>query len=181
MIIKLFQFRNKKNEDKFKCLCCGKIYDEIPLTFGSDFPNYYFSIPENEIKERVEYQKSLCVIDKHFFHRVRIEIPIIDYKENLKFDIWTTISEENFIKRNEDWNNENRIHNEPYFGWLQNEIPTYENTLNLKIIAKENGLDLIPNAEIIEENHSLQIDQQNGISFEEAINIAQKILKIQHN
>jgi len=42
-------------------------------------------------------------------------------------------------------------------------------------------LDLIPNAEIIEENHSLQIDQQNGISFEEAINIAQKILKIQHN
>ena len=181
LTMKLFQFLNKKNEEKFKCICCGKIYDEIPLTFGSDYPNYYYSIPENEISERVEYQKSLCIIDEHFFHRVRIEIPIINYKENLNFDIWTSISEENFIKRNEDWENANRINNEPYFGWLQNEIPTYENTLNLKTISKENEPGIIPNAKILEENNQLQVDQQNGITLEKAIEIAQKILKIQHN
>ena len=116
-----------------------------------------------------------------FFHRVRIEIPIINYKENLNFDIWTSISEENFIKRNEDWENANRINNEPYFGWLQNEIPTYKNTLNLKTISKENEPGIIPNAEILEENNQLQVDQQNGITLEKAIEIAQKILKIQHN
>ena len=133
--MKLFQFRTKRNEAKFKCICCGKIYEKIPLTFVSDFPNFYYTIPENEINTRVEYQKSLCVIDEHFFHRVRIEIPILDNDENLMFDVWTTISEENFVKRNDDWNNPSRINNDPYFGWLQNEIPTYENTLNLKIIS----------------------------------------------
>ena len=99
----------------------------------------------------------------------------------MNFDIWASISEQNFIKRNEDWNNENRIDNESYFGWLQNEIPTYENTLNLKTISKENEPGNIPNAEIIEENNQLQVDQQNGITLEKAIEIVQKILMIQHN
>ncbi len=178
--MKLFSYKNKKNVTNFKCSCCGKIYDEVPLTFGSEFPMYYYTIPQNEISKRIEYQKSLCVIDNHFFHRVRLTIPINDYEENLNFDIWTTISEDNFIKRNQDWTNPNRINNEPYFGWLQNEIPTYENTLNLEIITKENEPDIIPNAFIINENHPLYDDQKNGISFKKAEEIVQKILKEYH-
>ncbi|KUJ50153.1 DUF2199 domain-containing protein [Chryseobacterium sp. JAH] len=179
--MKLFQFLNKKKETQFKCLCCGKVYDKPPLTFGSDFPSFYDSIPKNEIAERVEYQKSLCIIDHHFFHRVRLEIPIINYFENLNFDIWVSISEENFIQRNEHWNNKDRIHFESYFGYLQNEIPAYENTFNLHTISTENAPGFIPNAQIIDIKHQLYIDQQNGISVERAINIAQSILKIQHN
>lgn len=179
--MKLFQFKNNKNENKFKCICCGKIYDNIPLTFGNDFPNYYFSIPEDEIEKRVEYEKSLCIIDEQYFHRVRLTIPILDYEDDLNFDIWSSISEENFIKRNEEWNNPERINSEPYFGWLQNEIPTYQNTLNLRSIAIENEPGIIPKMKIIEENHPLFTDQQNGISFEKAKKIVQEILKIQHH
>lgn len=179
--MKLFQFLNKKKETQFKCFCCGKIYDEVPLTFGSEFPSFYYSVPEHEIAERVEYEKSLCIIDNHFFHRVRLEIPIINHHENLNFDIWTSISEENFIKRNENWNNNDRINFEPYFGYLQNEIPAYQNTLHLNTISKENEAGRIPNVYVTDESHPLYKDQQNGISLEKAINTVQDILKIQHN
>ena len=177
--MKLFQFLNKNKEQKFKCLFCGKVYDEIPFTFGSDYPSYYYTIPENEISERVEYEKSLCIIDDHFFHRVRLEIPVLNHSENLNFDIWTTISEENFDKRNENWNNEKRVDFEPYFGYLQNEIFGYKNTLNLHTIAIENKPGFIPNAQIIDEE-PLFHDQKNGISLEKAMNIVHGILKLQH-
>jgi len=170
--MKLFKLKNKEN--KFKCNCCGKIYDNIPMTFGNDYPAFYYSIPDDEIENRIEYQKSLCVIDeKYFFHRVRLEIPILDYSENLNFDIWTTISEENFIKRNDDWNNSERTDNEPYFGWLE--------TFHLETISRENEVGLIPSLEIIDENHPLYFDQQNGITLEKAQKIVQNILEKQHN
>ncbi len=180
--MKIFQFKKKSFKKKFKCNCCGKIYDEIPLTFGNEFPASYYSIPNNEIRTRVNYEKSLCVIDeKYFFHRVRLSIPIVDYPENLNFDIWTTISEDNFIKRNMDWNNPERIHNEPYFGWLENEIPMYSDTFHLETISNESEVGEIPNMQIIDENHTLFTDQRNGITFEKAQKIAQHILQKQHN
>ncbi|TCI84718.1 DUF2199 domain-containing protein [Tenacibaculum sp. M341] len=36
------------------------------------------------------------------------------------FDIWTSISPENFKIRIDSWNNENRKDFGPYFGWIQN-------------------------------------------------------------
>ena len=50
-----------------------------------------------------------------------------------------------------------------------------------KIIARENEPGIIPKAEIIEENHPLQFDQENGITKEKAIKIVQQILKKFHN
>jgi hypothetical protein len=80
----------------YKCQCCGIQYDEIPLCFGTEYPNFYHSIPTDERESRVEFTKSLCIIDEeHFFHRGRLVIPITDYEEELVFDVWTTISERN--------------------------------------------------------------------------------------
>ena len=83
-------------------------------------------------------------------------------------------------KRNQDWNNVERIQNEPYFGWLENAIATYQNTLNIKTVSWENKLGLIPRAEIIEEDHPLQIDQKKGITMAKATLIVQHILKQYH-
>ncbi|WP_459212090.1 DUF2199 domain-containing protein [Aquimarina rhabdastrellae] len=176
--MKLNNFFNKK---KFKCKCCGTEYDQIPLCFGSTLPDYYFSIPPEERDERIILEKSLCVIDeKHFFHRGRLTIPIIDHSENLCFDIWTSISRENFEKRKEDWNDPKRIENEPYFGWLQNQIPTYENTINIKSRAIEQHVGSIVKIEIGEEGHQLTFDQENGIKLARAKEIVQCILSNEH-
>ena len=164
----------------FTCNCCGKVYNGIPLCFGNSYPDYYYSIPRDEREERIELTESLCVIDNHFFHRGRVIIPIIDYSEDLIFNVWTTISKENFELRNDLWNEPNRIDQDPYFGWLQTIIPTYGDTLNIKTMAYEAEVGLIPYIEVIEDNHSLLRDQQNGISFDVAFDKVQKILKDQH-
>lgn len=171
----------KRKKATFKCNCCETEYNEIPLSFGSEYPDYYFSIPPDEIKKRVELEKSLCVVDKtHFFHRGRVKIPILDFQEDLYFDILTSISRENFEIRMDCWESLNRKDFGPYFGWVQNQIPTYENTINLKSVAIEQSVGTIPEIEIIEENHQLGIDQKNGITYKKAREIVQYILKSQH-
>ncbi len=153
----------------------------MPLCFGNDQPMHYFSVPPDERDKRIELKESLCVIDDHFFHRGRITIPITDYHEDLTFNVWTSISEDNFEIRNTLWNDAARVEQPPYFGWLQTTIPTYGNTLNIKTIARENEPGLIPTIEVIEENHPLTLDQQNGITFDIAKQKVQEILKDQHN
>lgn len=162
--MKLNIFNRKDKKPIYKCSCCGQEYEEIPLCFGSDYPDYYFSVPPDEREKRIELTESLCVVDEeHFFHRCRLTIPINDYKEDFIWNVWTSISKDNFIKRNDLWTNPNRINEPPYFGWLQTIIPTYGETLNIKTMAYEQPAGLIPKLEIIEENHMLYIDQKNGI------------------
>lgn len=173
-----------KKTDKgttYQCSCCGQEYNELPFTFGNNFPDYAFGIPADERKKRIELQESLCVVDgQHYFHRGRLTIPIHNYDQDLIFNVWTSISENNFRKRNDLWENPGRVNEEPYFGWLQTTIPTYGDTLNLKTIATENEVGLIPTIKMIEDGHPLTIDQENGITLAQAMEIVDFILTSGH-
>lgn len=170
----------KEGKEIFICDCCQKEYDQIPFCFGAGYPAPYFTIPDHEKEARIELEKSLCIIDeKFFFHQGQLEIPIIDYSENLIFNVWVSISEENFEKRMDSWNDHNRVNNEPYFGWLQTMIPTYDNTINLETFAVEQELDSIPKIQITGD-HLLKQDQNEGIKFEKAMNIISSILDTEH-
>jgi hypothetical protein len=171
----------KKEKLKYKCPCCGIEYDEIPLCFGFEYPEFYYSIPTDEISKRVDADVSLMVIDeKHFFHRCRLTIPINNHDEDLIFNVWLSISKDNFIKRNEIWNNPERVNEEPYFGWLQSLLPLYDDTINIKAIAREKPIPYIPEVEIIEDNHPIQKDQQNGISLEWALKFVDFFIESSH-
>ena len=69
----------------------------------------------------------------------------------------------------------------PYFGWLQTVIPTYGDTLNVKTIAIEREVGLIPHIKLIEENHPLTIDQEKGITYKKAVEIVSQILTDEHS
>ncbi len=180
--MKLFSFfKKKENKVAYKCVCCGVVYDELPLCFGFDFPEHYYSIPPEEREKRIELKESLCVVDEqHFFHRGRLIIPILNHPEPLIFNVWTSISEANFNIRMDYWNDPKRIEQGPYFGWMQTYVPGYGETINIKCIAVERGLEIIPEIQVIEEDHPLKADQENGITYEKAIQIVSEILKKQH-
>ncbi|MBF4472742.1 DUF2199 domain-containing protein [Flavobacterium sp. HJJ] len=181
--MKLFKFLKKNNSKPvYKCSCCGQKYDELPLCFGSEFPDYYFSVPPEDREKRIELKESLCVVDKqHFFHHGRLTIPIVDHNQDLIFNVWTSISADNFSKRMDLWEDPSRINEKPYFGWLQTTVPTYEDTLNIKTIAIEQEMGIIPVIKSIEEEHPLTIDQENGITYKKAVEIVDEIIKSQHN
>jgi hypothetical protein len=174
-------FKKKNNKPSYTCTCCGKAYNELPLCFGSDYPDYYFSVPPGERAQRIELKESLCVVDEqHFFHRGRLTIPITDYSEDLIFNVWTSISADNFSVRMDLWEDPHRIDQKPYFGWLQTSVPTYGDTLNIKTIAIEGKVGFIPEIKSIEEGHPLTIDQESGITYKRAIEIVDNILREQH-
>ncbi|WP_316846273.1 DUF2199 domain-containing protein [Pedobacter psychrodurus] len=180
--MKLFSFFNKaKKKHSYTCSCCGEVYNQLPLCFGSDYPDYYFSVPPDEVAERIDINESWCVVDQeHFFHRGRITIPITDHSENLIFNVWTSISADNFNKRMELWELPERINHEPYFGWLQTIVPTYGDTLNIRTIAIEQQVGIIPEIKVIEEEHALTFDQDNGITYKRAVEIVDQIMRTQH-
>ena len=78
------------------------------------------------------------------------------------------------------WEVPDRVDQEPYFGWLQTIVPTYGDTLNIKTIAIEQQVGLIPEIKLIEEEHLLTFDQENGISYKKAVEIVDEILNKQH-
>lgn len=180
--MKLFSIFKKNIKPPYKCSCCGQVYDKLPLCFGADYPDYYFSVPAEEREKRIELKESLCVVDEqHFFHRGRLTIPIIDHNEDLIFNVWTSISANNFVKRMDLWEDPNRTNEEPYFGWLQTTIPTYGKTLNIKTIATEQEVGIIPEIKSTEEGHPLTIDQEKGITYKIAVEIVDKIIRQLHN
>ena len=150
----------------FTCSRCGEFHEEFPLCFGAEFPDFYFSVPSEERASRVELTESLCVVDEaHFFIRGRIEIPIIGSDELFCWNVWTSVSEQNFIRVNERWNDERRGEEPAYFGWLQTQLPGYADTLNIKTMAHTQAVGIIPRIELIEEGHALTLEQQAGITW----------------
>lgn len=174
-------FRKKAPQAAYRCPCCGQEYGAYPLCFGSDYPDYYFAIPPEEREQRIVLEQSLCVVDgEHFFHRCRLTIPIIDHSEDLVWNIWASISAENFDLRMDRWNDPNRASYPPYFGWLNSLVPTYGDTLNLPARAFEQPDGRIPSLEMLDEDHPLTIDQRQGITLKRALEIVEVVLRRDH-
>lgn len=147
------------------------------MCFGSEFPDYYFSVPPAERAKRVELTSDLCVVDEeHFFIRARIEIPVEGSLEPFCWNVWTSLSETNFIRANEVWNEPDRVNEPPYFGWLQTVIPGYADTLNIRTLVHTQPVGTIPRVEVIEENHPLTLDQRHGISMDRVIELVTPLL-----
>jgi hypothetical protein len=161
----------------FTCATCGNYHDELPLCFGAAVPDYYYTIPPEERETRIENSADWCVIDdEHFFIRGKIEIPILDHPEKLVWNVWTSLSEQNFVRAQELWHDPLRVVEEPYFGWLQTVVPGYDNTLNIKTWVHTQVVGIAPQIEVFEEAHPLMLDQRKGIMLAHVQQIVEKLL-----
>jgi len=157
---------------EFKCTCCDEIHKGLP-SFGSDAPNYYFSIPEDEIKDRVLLTSDKCIVDnQYFFVRGCLELPIIGYDDVFTFGSWVSLSMDNFEKFESLFEEKQRSHNDPMFGWFSTWIYSlYEGSENIKsrIHLRDNGIR--PYIELEPTEHPLSIAQTKGITPEQVIKI----------
>lgn len=160
------------NEFEFKCSICDEIHKGMP-SFGIMAPNYYFSIPKNELSERVFLTTDTCVIDnENFFVRGCLEIPVIGYLEKFSFGAWVSLSEDNFYRFEELYDKVNREHEVPMFGWFSSWVwPYYEDTENIKsrIHFRNNGIR--PYIELEPTNHPLALAQTIGITEQDLYKI----------
>jgi hypothetical protein len=159
------------------CKTCGKQHEGPPLSYGVDAPNLWYEIPENERNERTLLSSDQREIDNQYFFIVgNVEIPIIGANETFSWSVWISLSDVNYRRVCELWNETGRETEKPYFGWLSAHLPVYPETLNLKTLVHTRPIGQRPSVELEQTDHPLAIEQKNGIPWERIQEIAEIIL-----
>jgi hypothetical protein len=162
---------------QYVCRTCGELHQGIPLVYGSDAPELWYSLPEEERDNRALLSSDQCIIDdKYFFIRGRLEIPILNSEEMFCWLVWVSLSIKNFARASELWEQEGREKEPAYFGWLSTSLPIYSETLSMKTNVHTRPIGMRPFVELEPSNHPLSVEQSNGITWERVQDIAEKIL-----
>jgi hypothetical protein len=170
--------RKKKPSRGYQCRGCGEWHDELPLHYGAAAPLAYFGVPYDERDARCELNRDLCVIDgQHFFIVGNLEIPVTGLDdEKFSWDVWVSLSRDNFIRAHEVWNDPDRSSEPPYFGWLSTRLPGYPDTINLKTHVHTREIGRRPFVELEPTDHPLAVEQRTGITWERVQEIAELVL-----
>lgn len=158
----------------YQCTICGESHDELPA-LGFKCPDYADLVPIEERRERVKIDDDLCVVDnEYFFIRGSLIVPIIGQQEGLNFAVWVSQRTDHFMSYVENFDTDDIG---PYFGWLGNEFNFHHQpTLNLETLARFQGNGLRPNIELKESEHPLSVAQREGVSLDQAWEIAHAYL-----
>ncbi len=136
-------------------------------------PDPWQALSPEERKTRGEISSDQCIIDdEHFFVRGLIEIPVVDGDEVFSWGVWVSLSRSNFERSSMLWQSPERVNEEPYFGWLCNELPGYESTLYLKTHVHSREVGMRPLIELEHTDHPLALEQRNGITMDRVREIA---------
>jgi hypothetical protein len=145
------------------------------MDYGYDHPDYWSSKLQSE--PNCFLSPDLCVIEKRdFFVRGLIEVPIITGEEPFRWGVWVSLSEKNFNKMVELWNDAKLLEQPSYFGWLSNSIDLYPETLNLKTQIRSRDIKLRPFITLENNDHPLALEQRNGITLQRVREIAEHSL-----
>jgi hypothetical protein len=148
------------------CRCCGKQFDNLPLSFAFEAPDPWFQVPESEREQRAKRDSDVCIIDdKDIFIRGCLEIPVLGQHEKFIWGVWVSVSRESFRRILELWDAEVIENEPPKFGWLCNNISIYPQTLLLKTHLHLRGGRSRPSIELEPTDHPLAMEQRQGISI----------------
>nr|MBA3534765.1 DUF2199 domain-containing protein [Ardenticatenales bacterium] len=155
----------------------GQYHPGLPLSYGVSAPALWFTIPEQERARRTRLSSDTFIIDeRHFFIVGNIDIPIIGSDQCFQWTVWVSLSEENFDRSGDLWEQPGRETEPPYFGWLSTELALYPSTLNLKTHVYTRPVGVRPFIEVEPTDHPLALEQRNGITWERVEEIAEAIL-----
>lgn len=168
-------------EFTFKCSCCGEVHEGMP-SFGAEYPITVLSIPEDERESRVDLGGDDCVIDeKEFYVRGCIEIPVHGYEEPFIWGAWVSLSEQSYLSYVEHFDQDERSHIGPFFGWLCSDYIAYpEKCISLKTRVHVRDDGVRPYIELEPTEHLLAVDQREGISHERLVEIYEAVMHGKH-
>jgi hypothetical protein len=144
--------------------------------YGAEAP-WRQMVPEEELAQRVDMNADLCVVDgEHFFVRGHIEIPIHGSDEPFAWSVWCSLSRQSFEHMMAHWNDDDRDHAPPYFGWLATALPTYPSTVHLKTLVHSRKPGQVPTVFVEPTDHPLAVEQRDGMSCRRVREIAHVVI-----
>ncbi len=149
---------------RFTCSQCGQDHEGFS-DLAVDAPHYFYTVPEAERERRCRLGSDLCTIDdEDFFIRGLLEIPILGTSGTFAYGIWTSVSETNFRRYVEIFDDPDQAREGPYFGWFSNKLPGYPDTLTLKLMAHLRDEKTRPCFTLEPTDHPLAVEQRQGIT-----------------
>jgi hypothetical protein len=148
------------------------MHDGPALAYGFEAPLLYYQIPQVERNARCELLSDQCVIDEKFFFVVgNLEIPILGRKEKFVWSPWVSLSQKNFLRASELWEQTGRESEPPYFGWLSSDIPGYPTTEPIATRVHTRKVGVRPWIELEPTKFQLAQDQIHGVTWERALGL----------
>ena len=155
----------------FNCSVCGQVHEGFPA-LGFDAPYFYHNLSDKDKEEIAELSDDFCIIrhpdQTDRFIRVVLNQKIIDFPETLQYGVWVSLSEKSFNDYKEHYNSTDHL--TTYFGYLSNQLPSYDNTLSIKTnvetAADNNRPEIFPHDDQMD--NPFVRDYFEGISREEA-------------
>ena len=135
IINKIDYSEQELKEFGFYCSQCWLYHKEIPMAYGADAPYPYSLIPETQIGQRATLTQDQCIIDNSSYYiRGQIEIPVDDHPDKFCWNVWVEVSEVDYERMTDLWNDENRILDNPYPGKIATSLDPYPETLAYLLI-----------------------------------------------
>jgi hypothetical protein len=161
----------------FSCRSCGQFHGDLPMHYGAEAPIQWYSIAPHEVERRGLLSRDQCIIDDQFFFVVgNLEIPVIGSEERFSWDVWVSLSDRNFARACELWEQPGRELEPPYFGWLSTALPGYPETVNLKTMVQTREVGRRPSVKLEPTDHPLAVEQREGITMARVQEIAELVL-----
>jgi hypothetical protein len=160
----------------YTCSCCGKHHAALPMSYSVPAPDGWQ--PELANQSDCLLTQEHCVMNgEHFFIRGLINLPVVDSPTPFSWDVWISLSQENFARTVALWNTPGREREQPCFGWLQTTLPVYTpTTLHLKTNVWTRPIGQRPFIALEPTKHPLAVEQRTGITMDRVREFAEALL-----
>ena len=116
--------------------------------------------------------EDFCVMEgRHFFVRAVLDIPVHGFAEKFGFGCWSTLSRDNFEKYLDGFDDGGYADLGPWSGWLCNRLADYVADQPEAVWVHPQLDRQRPTLRIMNREHRLAIDQDEGISPERLLAI----------
>lgn len=179
---------------EFQCADCGELHCGSPV-FGYDRPQLYHNVPEGEREARVKLSPDLCTIQMyepgtglertHYFIRTTLDIPIHGAEHPFSWGVWVSVSEKSFRDYVATYNDDQT--GKGCYGALTVAMPYYRRNQpgtpyeTIPCNVNWGSVGKRPEITLQECDHPLYQDQQAGISWDKATDIARLVLHGAHS
>lgn len=152
-----------------RCSVCGTEHPKNELELYYVRPDPVFALSKREREKRCKESDDLCTIDsQRCFVRGLLPLPVHGWDHPYQVGIWVEVSEADFQRIRELWDDEAQSTTPPFEGTLANDISIHESTLGLPVRVALTGPTTRPDFYVVNPEHKLYHEQNNGISSHRA-------------
>ncbi|MCB9866464.1 MAG: DUF2199 domain-containing protein [Phycisphaerales bacterium] len=137
------------------------------ISLGADAPGQWSILTDAERAASI-LTPDQCMIEADgksaWFIRGCLSVPIQHTDEEFTWGVWCSLSAKSHDEISQHWDDPERIHLGPHFGWLSTAIPHYPDTMFMKTMVHHQAPGLRPLIILEPTDHPLSVDQREGIS-----------------